>query len=397
MHLNHITIIHPSMHFIGGAERLVADLASGLSNDKTRVELVTGICHDFWRNGISQKADRVLIKELGHAVPGNLGFWLNAKGFAKSFSKLINPKTGVIVTSGFPSSLTAILFTKLYDVSVVHYLHEAPMVLHDREGLKALPLRLRVFYRFMSALYAEDDVEAVRGSDMILANSCLSKKVNADTYGIDESHIEVVYPGVNLGCIAPSVAVPPFIRKPVEEGIPVIFFPRGTQFWRNPEVCLRALQSLGTKRFVAVFTGGSKHEASSLIKWANVLKIADKVIWVQELTNYELNAVYSHSSLVVSIPKRQPFGLIPLEALVCGTPPVISSPSGVSEVLRDGIEAICIHEGDLNELVDAIEMLMLDTENRSRIVSNGRQKVLSEFTSSRFANEMREKLLKLAG
>jgi glycosyltransferase involved in cell wall biosynthesis len=66
-------------------------------------------------------------------------------------------------------------------------------------------------------------------------------------------------------------------------------------------------------------------------------------------------------------------------------------------VLRDGVEAICIDGDDLGELVDAIEMLVSDTENRNRILSNGRQKVLSEFTSSRFANEMREKLSKLAG
>lgn len=393
----HITIIHPSMHFIGGAERLITDLALGLADGETMVEVVTGVCHNLWRSELSQKANSVSVKELGHIAPGSLGFWLNVKGFVKAFAKLINPETDVIITSSFPSNLSADLFTKWHDVKILHYLHEAPMVLHDKESVKTIPLRLKVFYRFASSLYAKWDVEAVRRSAVILANSRLCKRVNAETYGVDESHIEVVYPGVNLGCIAPSVAVPPLIRKPVKEGIPVIFFPRGTQFWRNPKVCLRALQSLRTKRFVAVFTGGSKHEAISLIKCARALKIAEKVIRVQELTNYELNAVYSHSSLVISIPRRQPFGLIPLEALVCRTPPVISSPSGVSEVLRDGIDAICVHEGDLNELVDAIEMLMLDTENRSRIVFNGRQKVLSEFTSSRFANEMRDNLLKLAG
>jgi glycosyltransferase involved in cell wall biosynthesis len=385
------------MHFVGGAERLVTDLALDLANDETMVELVTGVCHRFWRGEISRKADQIALKELGHAVPGNLSFWLNARRFAKAFSKLINIKTDVIVTSSFPASLVADSFAKSYDAEIVHYFHEAPMVLHDREGVKSLPLRLRVFYRLMSALHAGDDIEAVRRSSMILANSRLSQKINAGIYGLDESRTEVVYPGVNIEHVTPSRAEPRFISKYLMDGIPIIFFPKGTQFWWNPEICLQALKQLASRCFVAVFTGGAEYEVAALIKHAKALELAEKVFWIRELSNEELNAMYSQCSLVVSIPKRQPFGLIPLEALVCGAPPIISNSSGVSEVLRDGVEAICIDGDDLGELVDAIEMLVSDTENRNRILSNGRQKVLSEFTSSRFANEMREKLSKLAG
>src|SRR4030042_6682879 len=141
------------MHFVGGAERLMTDRARGLEDAEIQVEVVTGMCHDYWRSQLSKKANCVSVKELGRATPGNLRFWLNAKGFAGAFAKLINPETDLILTSSFPSSLIADLFTKRHDVKTVHYLHEAPMVLHDREGLKALPLKLRVFYRFASARY----------------------------------------------------------------------------------------------------------------------------------------------------------------------------------------------------------------------------------------------------
>jgi glycosyltransferase involved in cell wall biosynthesis len=384
------------MHFIGGAERLMTDLALGLADEGTQVEVVTGTCHNYWRSELSQKANCVSVKELGHATPGNLGFWLNTKGFAKAFSRLISPETDLIVTSSFPSSLAANLFMKWHDVKVVHYLHEAPMVLHDKEGLKALPLRLRVFYRFVSAHYAKDDVEAVRRSDKILANSKLSKSVNAVTYGVDESSIEVVYPGVNVEHIAASAIGPQLISKYVRDGLPVIFFPRGAQFWRNPEICLQALQRLRIGDFMAIFTGGADYEAAALKKHAKALRLAGKLFWIQELSNEELSAMYSRSSLVVSIPKRQPFGLIPLEALVCGTPPIISRSSGVSEVLRDGTEAICIPEDDSEQLADAIEMLILDTETKTKIISNGKRRVLAEFTSGRFVKEVIENLSKLA-
>jgi hypothetical protein len=44
------------MHFIGGAERLMTDLALGLADEGTKVEVVTGICHDYWRSELSRKA-----------------------------------------------------------------------------------------------------------------------------------------------------------------------------------------------------------------------------------------------------------------------------------------------------------------------------------------------------
>lgn len=396
MLFNHLTIVHPSMHFIGGAERLMTDLALGLADEGIKVEVVTGMCHNYWRSELSPKSNRVSVKELGHAAEGNLGFWLNAKGFAKALAKLINPETDVIVTSNFPSSLVADSFIRRHDARVVHYLHDAPIVLHDKEGLEMLPLRLRLFYRLVSAFYAKCDIKAIQAGDIILASSRLSKRANAKVYKVDESRIQVVYPGVNTEHITPSVVVPQLISKHVEKGVPIIFIPKGAQFWRKPRVCLQALKSLRTSCFVAVFTGGADYEASSLLRHAKALKIADRVLWVRQLSHSEINAMYSHSSLVISIAKRQGFGLVPLEALVCGTPPIISSSSGVSEVLRNGMDAICIHEDDSEQLTDAIEMLILDAETKAKIVSNGKQRVLAEFTSGRFVKEVMESLSKLA-
>jgi glycosyltransferase involved in cell wall biosynthesis len=147
---------------------------------------------------------------------------------------------------------------------------------------------------------------------------------------------------------------------------------------------------------VAVFTGGADYEVSSLLRHAKALGIADKVLWVRELPLGEFNAMYSRSAVVISIAKRQGFGLIPLEALVCGSPPIVSNSSGVSEVLRDGADAICVHEDDSRQLADAIETLILDAQTRTKIISNGKRSVLAEFTSERFVKRMLTSLSKFA-
>ncbi len=394
MKYNHIAIIHPGMHFVGGAERLMTDLALGLADKETHVEFVTGVCHDFWRSQLTQK-ENVTVKELGKPVSGNLKFWLNVGQYAKALAELVNPETEVVIASNFPSNLVAQLFSKQHKAKIVNFIHD-PIAILDKEGVAVLSLKLRTFYRFMSMLYANREIKAVQAGDLILSPSILSRRANAKVYHIDESRIHVVYPGVNLTHIAPSRDVPSIIREQVEHGIPIIFVPKGAQFWRRPEICLQALARLRNDRYVALFTGGADYEASSLLSNARELGIADKVVWMKELQHDEINAAYTYSTLVVSIAKRQGFGLIPLEALVCGAPSIISYSSGVSEVLQDGVETLIVHDDNPEELTKAIDTLISDEATRQKIISNGQRKVLEQFTTSRFVNEIKEKLQKLA-
>jgi glycosyltransferase involved in cell wall biosynthesis len=378
------------MHFIGGAERLMMDLAAGLADSETEVQLVTGLCHETWKSRLGEQAS-LSLREVGQAAPGSLSFWFNVTGFAHRLSMLINPETDVMVTSSFPSSLVGKMFTRRHHAKVVHYLHEAPMVLHDTEGVRSLEFQKRMFYHAMSSLYAKDDIEAVAGSDTILANSELTREINSKVYGIDEPRIGVVYPGVNAARTISSTSAPKLVAQYVKERIPIVFIPRGTQSWRNPEICLGALAKLSSP-FRGVFTGGTEHDGNRLLKLAKRLGIAESILWVQELSDADLDGLYSHSSVVISIPKRQPFGLIPLEALIHGAPPIISSSSGVSEVLRDQVDAIHINERDCEELANAVETLILDDNVRAKLVSNGRKTVLEKLTSARFVEEMREKI-----
>ncbi len=385
-----VAIVHPSMHFIGGAERLITDLAVGLADNETRVQLVTGLCHDVWRTELCRNKF-VSLAELGRIAPGSLSFWLSVPRIAHAFSSLIEADVDVILTSSFPASIIGEKYGVKHHAMIVHYLHEAPMVLHDAVGVNALPLGLRTFYRTMSAVYAKADIEAVRGSDKIIANSRLTRRANSEVYGISESDMQVIYPGVSAQCVSSHTRVPKMISSYVKEGIPILFIPRGVQAWRNPETCLGALRELNFP-FLAVFTGGTDHKGDQLLRRAKVFGIADRILWRRELPNENIAGLYLRSLVVISIPKRQPFGLIPLEALIHGAAPIISRSSGVSEVLRDRVDVICVDESDPMELSNAIKTLVSDDALRKKIVTNGNRTVVERLSSARFVNEMRAKL-----
>ncbi len=64
---------------------------------------------------------------------------------------------------------------------------------------------------------------------------------------------------------------------------------------------------------------------------------ADPVIWIpQVLPKEEVIALYSHASLFICPSVYEPFGIINLEAMACGTPVVASAVGGITEVVVPG-------------------------------------------------------------
>jgi len=393
--LRHVTIIHPNMHrTIGGSERLMADLAIGLSKRNVETHFVTGICHTIWLRELSDA--NVTVRQLGSKALGSYRFWVFMKDFARKLSLRVDPNTQVVLASGFPSPLAAQIFRKRHRGTIACHLHDAPAVLHDRNGIRVLPLHERIFYDAFSRLHRNSDVEAVRSCDLVIANSKLTRRINSQVYGLEEDEIEVVYPGVLPNRLRHSTGGAHRVRDHIKEKSTVLFFPNGVQRWRSPNVALRALREIADDCWLAIFTGGSSSEITRFDRQMEKLNL-HRIVWrIDDLSPSEVVAAYHSSTVVISTPMRDPFGLIPAEALGCGCPAIASRTSGISEILRAGEEIVCVQPGSLEQLLSAITKLIHDDRTRRRIAENGQRKVLNYLTINRFVDEIYAKLQNLA-
>jgi len=97
-------------------------------------------------------------------------------------------------------------------------------------------------------------------------------------------------------------------------------------------------------RLVAAIGGeDSKQDdagVAGLKKLAKKLGIQDKIVWVNYVSDDDL-ANYYRTASVFAMPSRyEPFGMVAIEAMACGTPAVITVHGGLFELIDYGKHAL---------------------------------------------------------
>jgi len=102
------------------------------------------------------------------------------------------------------------------------------------------------------------------------------------------------------------------------------------------------------------------------------LGVAHRVAFSVASSREELRERYAAADVLV-FPSEwpEPFGLVPLEAMACGTPVVATGTGGSGEFLEDDSNCVLFKPGDPDALAAAVCRLAQDPALRSRIVTGG--------------------------
>lgn len=217
-----------------------------------------------------------------------------------------------------------------------------------------------------------------RTGRFLFVSEVVRRRVAAGT-GWTFSDAEVVHSGIDTGDFPLPAAVPP--PRPWTWRLLVVgrLDPR-----KGIETAIRALALLPRTATLSVVGDGPPAYRTRLESAVRALGLDGRVSF-GVVPRSRLREVYAGAdALVFPSEWEEPFGLVPLEAMACGTPVVATRTGGSAEFLADGVNCLAFPPGDAGALAAALVRLADDTDLRARLVAGG-VATAARFTTDRLA------------
>jgi len=375
-----IGVVIPQLSKYGGAERLVVECITRWQH-KHKITIYAERFNSemLEEHGIGRD---VALRTLSPQIEGNTySFLLNATFTPKLWSGEIG-QHDVYNTHLWPLHLLDL-------EPAVWYPHEPLRMLYDLKNDKDLisitseeERRVHIYPKynydnvnksfFQPMLRSASSFDKTGNPFRIVANSKYCASYIESVYGRQASR--VVYPGVTVEDFLPPIA---------NEYILTI-----AQLWPHKRIHL-ILQSMRLMDNMQLYIVGSGPEKQQLIRQAKELGVYDRTFFLSDLTNHEIQIVFSRALAVVFMPVREPFGIVALEAMAAAKPLVAVNEGGYIEVVDDRCSFLIPPHADV--LAEKLLWLKQHPLESAAMGVHGRE-LAQQYSWDRTAKELLEEL-----
>ncbi len=208
-------------------------------------------------------------------------------------------------------------------------------------------------------------------ADVVVTVSEYTKRIVVEHYGIDPDKVVVVHNGIDADDIAVASAAEGDMRRFKGLGWGVVLFVGRLTLQKGPDYFLEAAKKVLSRRNNTLFVvSGSGDMAQAVIDRAAYLGIGDRVLFTGFLRDKQLARLYGLADVVVMPSVSEPFGIVPLESLLNGTPVLISKQSGVSEVIHNALK---VDFWDTDDMANKIAAVLDHPSLRETLALEGRR------------------------
>jgi phosphatidylinositol alpha-1,6-mannosyltransferase len=191
--------------------------------------------------------------------------------------------------------------------------------------------------------------------------------------GIDVSRASVISPGADGDLYTPGLPTDR-LRNRLELGDSKVILTVGQVSKRKAhDVVIRALPSvLKDCPEVKYLIAGLPSRRKELEQLAADLGIDDHVVFLGQVPQRELPYLYNLADVFVLVSRHssgevEGFGIVAVEAALCGTPAVVSRDCGLEEAVVENETAFVVNQDDAEATAKAITQLLRDDDLRMRM------------------------------
>ncbi len=250
--------------------------------------------------------------------------------------------------NGVQAAATRLLRT--YDIDVVHA-HDW-LVAYAAAGIKAafgLPLVATVhateYGRHqgylpgdMNKMIHQVEWWLTYEARRVITCSRYMRRQVGDIFALPMDKVDVIPNGVAMRDFAlPSAEIDAFRRHIARRQEKLVLFAGRLEYEKGVQTVLHAMQrlldELGPVRFLVAGTGTYSDELKAMVRR---LRLRRWVRFTGFLADHELRLHYAAADVAVAPSIYEPFGLVAVEAMACGTPVVVSNTGGLREIVARG-------------------------------------------------------------
>lgn len=213
----------------------------------------------------------------------------------------------------------------------------------------------------------------MHAADEVVAVSHYTKQLLVERYAVLPERISVLHNAINPD--DPSIIKETLstLHALKAAGHPIVLFVGRLTLQKGPDYFLRtAARVLAYEPKTIFVISGDGDMRTQLMQLAAYLGIADRVLFVGFLRGRELGTLYKTADLLVMPSVSEPFGIVPLESMLNGTPVLISKQSGVAEVVR---HALRVDFWDVEEMTNQILSIIRYPALRETLAEHGYREV----------------------
>ncbi|MFC2018372.1 glycosyltransferase [Chloroflexota bacterium] len=226
----------------------------------------------------------------------------------------------------------------------------------------------------------------------VIATTPDQKQIIIEQYGIPAEKVAIITPGFypDKYHVMDNERLAKAVKK-YEMPARFVFAVGRITPYKGYDLLIKAFQHVAEKipEIKLVMAIGS-HEPSEekkreeLAQLAKGLGLANNVI----LFGYaeELEAYYNAAEVLVMPSTYEPFGMVAIEGMACGTSAVVTNRGGLADFLVDGEDALLVDPIDTPAMAEVIIRLLSDKSLHEKIASKGCEKAYSQFTWKHIAD-----------
>ena len=246
---------------------------------------------------------------------------------------------------------------------------------------------------------------AIEMADAVIAVSESTKVDVLRLFDVDPARVHVIHNGIDLAEYDERRDEAVLRRHGIDPDIPYVLFVGRITRQKGIVHLVRALRHLDPGFQIVLCAGAPDtpeiaREMKSAVDAAKAGRAG--IIWIEEMVpKDEVIALYSGAELFVCPSIYEPFGIINLEAMACGTPVVASAVGGIPEVVVHGETGLLVPVEQMTEapfepvdadkfareLAAAINELMRDEPRRRKMAEAARCRVEEHFSWTAIAKK----------